>query len=75
MTTSINNDIKALKEMITIRQNQNIFGDATTLFLDAPNSHCFAFVASLWSEVWESSDGTSTDKRKAQVIIATSVNK
>lgn len=35
---------KALKEMIAIRQNQNIFGDAKTLFLDAPNSHCFAYL-------------------------------
>lgn len=34
----------ALKEMIAIRQNQQLFGNSATVYLDAPNSHCFAYL-------------------------------
>lgn len=34
----------ALKEMIAMRQNQHIFGASSTVYLDAPNTHCFAYL-------------------------------
>lgn len=34
----------ALKDMIAIRQSRDVFGKASTVFLPAPNRHCFAYL-------------------------------